>query len=237
MNGHNFIEKELNCEKVGFRKNDNSFLAVSDPEALQAAADRFTSDVIRKRLEHWTLILRPKFSKRERAAMNLRRFYAVSQIEYCRNIIFRRSFPIHKIFERGCEFGLWRMTAHKIVEVFGQRVTKKLKGKLNTAVEQIEHGHHVFRAYYRNAFIKQYEKFSTYLRNEACSNILADFGLKTRPGPSRPGARQVARGDRPLRSLPGPVAERACRLSSAAAAGFRSTKYPGIKTMTRARSA
>lgn len=178
LNGHNFIEKELGREKVSFRKNDNAFLAVSDPVALQAAADRFTSEVIRKRLEYWTLILGPKFSKRERAAMNLRRFYAVSQIEYCRNFIFKRNFPIHKIFERGCEIGLWRMTAHKIAEVFGQRVTKKMKGKLNTVVEQIEHGHHIFRAYYRNAFIKQYEKFSTYLRNEACSNNLADFGLK-----------------------------------------------------------
>jgi hypothetical protein len=178
LNGHNFIEKELNREKVGFRKNDNAFLAVSDPEALQAAADRFTSDAIRKRLDYWTLILGPKFSKRERAAMNLRRFYAVSQIEYCRNFIFKRNFPIHKIFERGCEFGMWRMTANKIAEVFGQRVTRKLKGKLSTVVEQIEHGHHIFRAYYRHAFIKQYEKFSTYLRNEACSNNLADFGLK-----------------------------------------------------------
>jgi len=178
LNGHNFIEKELGREKVGFRKNDNAFLAVSDPEALQAAADRFTSEVIRKRLEYWTLILGPKFSKRERAAMNLRRFYAVSQIEYCRNFIFKRNFPIHRIFERGCEIGLWSMTANKIAEVFGQRITKKLKGKLNTVVEQVEHGHHIFRAYYRNAFIKQYEKFSTYLRNEACSNNLADFGLK-----------------------------------------------------------
>jgi hypothetical protein len=178
LNGHNFIEKELDREKVGFRKDDNAFLAVSDPEALQRAADRFTSEVIRKRLEYWTLILGAKFSKRERAAMNLRRFYAVSQIEYCRNFIFKRNFPIHRIFERGCEIGLWRTTANKIAEVFGQRVTKRLKGKLNTVVEQVEHGHHIFRAYYRNAFIKQYEKFSTYLRNEACSNNLADFGLK-----------------------------------------------------------
>ena len=178
LNGHNFIEKELGREKASFRKNDNAFLAVSDPQALQAAADRFTAEVIRKRLEYWTLILGPKFSKRERAAMNLHRFYAVSQVEYCRNFIFKRNFPIHRIFERGCEIGLWRMTAHKIAEVFGQRVTSKLKGKLSTVVEQVEHGHHIFRAYYRNAFIKQYEKFSTYLRNEACSNNLADFGLK-----------------------------------------------------------
>ena len=139
LNGHSFIEKELNREGVKFRKNDNAFLAVSDPETLQAAADRFSADTIRGRLDYWTLILGPKFSKRERSAMNLRRFYAVSQIEYCRNFIFKRHFPIHRIFERGCEIGLWRLTANKISEIFGTRVNRKTRGKLNTTLEQIEH--------------------------------------------------------------------------------------------------
>jgi hypothetical protein len=178
LNGHSFIEQELNRNKIGFRKNDNAFLAVDDAAALQAAADRLGPDIIRERLEYWTLILGPKFSKRERGAMNLRRFYAVNQIEYCRNFIFKRHFPIHRIFERSCEIGLWRLTANKIAEIFGTRVTKKLKGKLHTTLEQIEHGHHIFRAYFKHAFVKQYEKFSTFLRNEICSNNLADFRLK-----------------------------------------------------------
>jgi len=178
LNGHSFIEQELNRARIGFRKNDNAFLAVDDPAALQAAADRFSPEIIRARLEYWTLILGPKFSQRERGSMNLRRFYAVNQIEYCRNFVFRRHFPIHRIFERSCEMGLWRLTANKIAEIFGSRVTKKLKGKLNTTLEQIEHGHHIFRAYWKHAFVKQYEKFSTFLRNEICSNNLTDFGLK-----------------------------------------------------------
>jgi hypothetical protein len=69
LNGHNFIERELNRGRVRFRKNDNAFLSVSDVSALQAAADRFTSGVIEKRLDYWTLRLGPSFSKRERAAM------------------------------------------------------------------------------------------------------------------------------------------------------------------------
>jgi hypothetical protein len=178
LNGHSFIEKELNRDGIGFRKNDNAFLAVSEPQALQAAADRLSAAVIRKRLEYWTLVLGPKFSTRERKAMDLSRFYSIQQIEYCRNFIFKRNFPIHKLFERSCEMGLWRMTAHKIAEVFGSRLTKKLKGKLYTTLEQIEHGHHIFRAYWKHAFIKQYEKFATFLRNEVCSNNLADFRLK-----------------------------------------------------------
>ena len=110
--------------------------------------------------------------------MNLRRFYAIAQIEYCRNFIFKRTFPIRKIFERSCELGLWRMTAHKISEVFGYRLTKHLKGKLHTTLDQLEHGHHAFRAYWKQGFVKQYEKFSTFLRNEICSNNLTNFGLR-----------------------------------------------------------
>ena len=178
LNGHSFIEQELNRNKIGFRKNDNAFLSVDDAAALQEAADRLTGGVIGERLDYWTLLLGPKFSKHERAAMNLHRFYAVNQIEYCRNFIFKRHFPIHRIFERSCEMGLWQLTAHKISEIFGVRVTKKLNGKLNATLEQIEHGHHIFRAYFKHAFVKQYEKFSTFLRNEICSNNLSDFRLK-----------------------------------------------------------
>jgi hypothetical protein len=178
LNGHSFIERELERTGIGFHKDDNAFLAVDDVAALQAAADRLSPTLIRKQLNYWTLIVGPKFSKKERGQMNLSRFYAIAQIEYCRNFIFKRHFPIHKIFERSCEIGLWRLTANRISEIFGVRLHKRLRGKLATVIDQIEHGHHVFRAYWKNAFLKQYEKFSRYLRNELCSNNLRDFGLK-----------------------------------------------------------
>jgi hypothetical protein len=58
------------------------------------------------------------------------------------------------------------------------RFPVRLNGKLATVIDQVEHGHHVFRAYWKNSFLKQYEKFSCFLRNELCSNNLRDFGLK-----------------------------------------------------------
>ena len=66
--------------------------------------------------------------------MNLSRFYAITQIEYCRNFIFNRHFPVRKVFERSCELGLWRLTAHKIIEIFDVRLTQKLRGKLSTVI-------------------------------------------------------------------------------------------------------
>jgi len=178
LNGHSFIERELVRADIGFHKNDNAFLAVDDVAALQAAADRLSPPIIRNQLDYWTLILGPKFSKKERSQMTLSRFYAIAQIEYCRNFIFKRHFPIHKIFERSCEIGLWRMTANRVSEIFGLRLTKKLRGKLATVIEQIDHGHHVFRVNFKNALLRQYEKFSRFLRNELLSNNLTDFGLR-----------------------------------------------------------
>jgi hypothetical protein len=66
----------------------------------------------------------------------------------------------------------------KIAEIFGTRVHRRMHGKLATIIDRIEHGHHVFRAYFKHAFLKQYEKFFTFLRNELVSNNLADFRLK-----------------------------------------------------------
>jgi hypothetical protein len=178
LNGHHYIERELLRRNIDFRKDDNAFLAVADPLALQAAADRLSVEIIRQRLDYWTLVVGPKFSKADRQAINLKRHYSIQQVEYCRNLIFRRSFPIHKLFERSCDIGLLRMLPDKITQIFGFRLHKRLRGKLQTVLEKVEHGHHVFRACGKNAVLRMYEKFTTFLRLEALSNNLKDFGLK-----------------------------------------------------------
>jgi len=128
----------------------------------------------------------------------LSRFYSISQIEYCRNFIFKRHFPIHKIFERSCEIGLWRLTANRISEIFGVRLNKRLNGKLATVIDQIEHGQHIFRAYWRHAFLKQYEKFSLYLRNELLGMEAAPVTLVAAQGAGtliEPSKDEVGKGN------------------------------------------
>ena len=178
LNGHSFIAGQLQRQGVGFRKDDNAFLWVSDVEALQAAADRLSPEIIRKRLDYWTLVLGPKFSKKDRAAIPLRREYSLNQVEYCRNFLFRRNFPIHKIFERSCELGLFRLTADKIALIFGVRKHKRMRGKLHSTLEKLDHGHHVLRIYCKSLVARMYEKFATFLRLEICVNRLRDLGLK-----------------------------------------------------------
>jgi hypothetical protein len=63
-------------------------------------------------------------------------------------------------------------------QMFGFRLHKRMRGKLATVLERMEHGHHVLRACTKNAVLRMYEKFTIFLRLEVLSNNLKDFGLK-----------------------------------------------------------
>ena len=178
INGHNIIAPMLESRGVSFCMKENAFVSVSDPGILQAASDSIDARRIQERLDYWTFKLGPKFSEHERKGIDLRRYYYFNQVEYAQNIIFNRNHPIHCIFERSCDLGLARMTIQRIANIFGWRITKRTKGKHQVVLDQMEHGHHILRAYSKNSFVKQYEKDNTFLRIETCSNNLKDFGQK-----------------------------------------------------------
>jgi hypothetical protein len=177
LNGHRFIARELERRGLRYRSDDNCFVSTADPAALQAAADQLSAEIIAKQLDYWTLIVGPKFSAKDRRKVSLHRRYSLNQVEYCRNFVFRHSFPIHKIFERSCEWGLLTASADKVSQIFGWPLRKKLRGKLETVLEKVEHGHHVLRAYSKSAVLRMYQKGRTFLRVEVLSNHLQDFQL------------------------------------------------------------
>jgi hypothetical protein len=73
--------------------------------------------------------------------------------------------------------GLFRLAADKVAYLFGVRVRKRLRGKLYSVLEKLDHGHHVMRIYCKNLVGRLYEKFSTFLRVEVCVNRMKDLGL------------------------------------------------------------
>jgi hypothetical protein len=95
LNGHNIIASMLAAYGVRFRREENAFLSVSDPSALQAAAERIDPSHIQEPLDYWSFMLGPKFSRHEGEGIDLRRYYYLSHVEYAQNIVFKRNHPIH----------------------------------------------------------------------------------------------------------------------------------------------
>jgi hypothetical protein len=60
--------------------------------------------------------------------------------------------------------------------IFGRRVTREYKGKLQTVMEDLNLPHPVIRSHYGKGFVKQYVRDDRVLRTEAATNNVTDYG-------------------------------------------------------------
>ena len=67
---------------------------------------------------------------------------------------------------------------NKITVIFGRRISKHYRGKLQTEIEDMNLPNPVIRSHYGNGFIKQYVRDHLILRTEAASNNVNDYGVK-----------------------------------------------------------
>jgi len=66
---------------------------------------------------------------------------------------------------------------NKITIIFGRKITKQHRGKLQTEIEDMHLPNPVIRSHYRNGFIKQYVRDHLILRTEAATNNVTDYGV------------------------------------------------------------
>jgi hypothetical protein len=66
---------------------------------------------------------------------------------------------------------------NKITVIFGRRITKHYRGKLQTEIEDMNLPNPVIRSHYGNGIIKQYVRDHLILRTEAASNNVKDYGV------------------------------------------------------------
>jgi hypothetical protein len=180
LNGHSFLAQELTRLGVGFRKDDNAFLAVDDLAVLEAAAERLTPRLIERRCDHWARRLAPAFGAAEQAVLPLGYRYSVAQIELATDVIFRRSAPLKALFRRATELGILLGGADRTTHLFGRRITARYGGKLQTVLDRRTAGQPILRSYYGSSFVKQYEKGDRLLRTETCINTTYDLGIGRR---------------------------------------------------------
>jgi hypothetical protein len=62
--------------------------------------------------------------------------------------------------------------------IFGRKVTKEYKGKLQTVIEDLNLPNPVIRSHYGHGFAKQYVRDDRILRTEPATNNVYDYGVK-----------------------------------------------------------
>jgi len=134
------------------------------------AKEHFSADLISERVNHWLDVIGPKLEK-----YPLRYNYFIDQIEYCRNFIFKSHRYLSELFKRSCELSLQLISTDNICQIFASKAKDEdISKKLN----HVEEGYYVFKAFSKRCSIKQYRKFSNFLRYEVTCNHLPDMKLK-----------------------------------------------------------
>jgi hypothetical protein len=177
LNQHHWLANRMREQGIAFKQLTNAFLRCSAPDRLQELADSLTPRDLVACGQKWLARLTPFFTAREREQAGCQHRLFFSQIEYCDNLIFRRRAALDNLGERLLDANRTIGQPDKITVIFGRKVTKHYRGKLQTEIEDMNLPNPVIRSHYGNGFIKQYVRDHLILRTEPASNNVNDYGV------------------------------------------------------------
>src|SRR5262249_54412500 len=177
LNQHHWLANRMRENGIGFKQLANAFLKCTAPDRLQELANSLTPRDLVTCGQKWLAHLTPFFTAREREEAGCQHRLFFSQVEFCDNLIFRRRSALDLLGERLLDANRTIGRPDKITIIFGRKVTKHYRGKLQTEIEDMNLPNPVVRSHYGNGFIKQYVRDHLILRTEAASNNVNDYGV------------------------------------------------------------
>ncbi len=178
LNQHHWLAIRMREEGLDFQQSTNAFLKCANPARLQELADSLTPQDLLKCGQKWLAAFTPFISDRERKQVGCQHRLFFSQVEYCDNLIFHRRAAVDELTERLLDLNRTIGQPKKITMIFGRKVTKEYKGKLQTVIEDLDLPNPVIRSHYGRGFAKQYVRDDRILRTEPATNNVYDYGVK-----------------------------------------------------------
>jgi hypothetical protein len=177
LNQHHWLANRMREEGIDFKQCSNAFMKCAAPERLQQLAESLSPRDLLTCGQKWLGRLTPFFTatEREQAGCQHRLFF--SQVEFCDNLIFHRRAALDKLGERLLDANRTIGQPNKITVIFGRRISKHYRGKLQTEIENMDLPNPVIRSHYGNGFVKQYVRDHLILRTETASNNVNDYGV------------------------------------------------------------
>jgi DNA-binding transcriptional ArsR family regulator len=178
LNQHHWLAVRMREEEIDFQQSTNAFLRCGNPERLQELADSLTARDLLQCGHKWLAAFTPFFTDRERRQAGCQHRLFFSQVEYCDNLIFHRRAAVDEVTQRLLDLNRNIGQPKKITTIFGRKVTRQYKGKLQTVIEDLDLPNPVIRSHYGNGFAKQYVRDDRLLRTEPATNNVYDYGVK-----------------------------------------------------------
>jgi hypothetical protein len=178
LNQHHWLAIRMRQEGIDFQQCTNAFLKCANPARLQELADSLTARDLLNCGQKWLATFTPFFTERERKQAGCQHRLFFAQVELCDNLIFHRRAALDQMGERLLDANRTIGQPNKITVIFGRKITKQYRGKLQTVIEDMDLPNPVIRSHYGNGFVKQYVRDHLLLRTEPASNNVNDYRCK-----------------------------------------------------------
>jgi hypothetical protein len=178
LNQHHWLAVRMTEEDIDFQQSTNAFLKCGNPARLQELADSLTPRDLLQCGQKWLAAFTPFITDKERKHAGCQHRLFFSQVEYCDNLIFHRRAAVEELTQRLLDLNRNIGQPKKITTIFGRKVTKEYKGKLQSVIEDLDLPNPVIRSHYGHGFAKQYVRDDRLLRTEPATNNVYDYGVK-----------------------------------------------------------
>ena len=177
LNQHHWLAIQMTEEAIDFQQTSNAFLRCGNPARLQELADSLTARDLLQCGQKWLAAFTPFITDKERKQAGCQHRLFFSQVEYCDNLIFHRRASVDEVSQRLLDLNRNIGQPKKITTIFGRKVTKQYKGKLQSVIEDLDLPNPVIRSHYGHGFAKQYVRDDRLLRTEPATNNVYDYGV------------------------------------------------------------
>jgi len=103
--------------------------------------------------------------------------YFTAQVEYSHNIVFRDERVLDELFQSMIDQFRRIGKPDSISQIFERRITSRYRGVFQSNIH-MEQEHPCMKSWYKNCYVKQYNKKGKILRTETCINNSHDIGIK-----------------------------------------------------------
>ena len=176
FNGHNAIQVHLDKQGVHYRRHDNAFVDVDDPEAIRKAVESLNGRAVLNRVAYW-MDLFFKFDKGKYSTCSkyLHHEWYLSQVEISSNIVFRSARFCTSLFERLLDKFQRLGLPESIAQIFSRR---SHRGTISNTFWRLYDNNACIKHWFRGNSIKQYNKTGSFIRTETTINNPKSLGLQ-----------------------------------------------------------
>ena len=162
-------------EGAGYVKEENCILSVEDANGLNRICSKLNHDPLWGFADRWVYRFVPILSKEREAGYYYR--YFSSQVEYSHNIVFRDEMVLSELFQAMIDQFRRIGKPDSISQIFERSITGRYRGVFQSNIH-MEGEHPCIKSWYKNCYVKQYNKKGKVLRTETCINNSYDIGVK-----------------------------------------------------------